>query len=102
MNMNAKFKNIIAIETRNMNHIHLFLNDDGTAWMAYGKSAVNLQILIPELKGEEALISIADGYTQLFHVKINSEIAQHYNLPTMCTLLGDDYIELTMPKNLNH
>lgn len=95
--MNAKFNRILDIETMNANCIHLFLNDEGTAWMAYEKSASNLQYLIPELKGEEVLINIPNGYTKLFQVIIKSGVAERYKLPLICTLLGDDYIELTIP-----
>lgn len=67
----------------------------GEEWFAYGQSAVNLRSLVPE---------VADSFTEevfpeleirLKRISINYVLTEKYELPFLCTLLGDDYAELS-------
>lgn len=96
--MNSKYNQILEMEKVNDNHIYLFLNDEDTEWIAYGKSALNLQNIVPELINEDVNALVWTECFQLFRVTITCEDSEACGLFTMCTLLGDDYIELTIPQ----
>lgn len=97
--MNVNFGQILELESVNSNHIHLFLNDAGTEWVAYGKSALNLQNLAPGLVNEEIYETFWKECFQLFRVTIDCEVSEACGLFTLCTLLGDDHVELTIPQS---
>lgn len=97
--MDAKFCRILELENVNKSRIHLFRSEVDTVWVAYGKSDLNLERLVPRLERTETDLFLGDGCAQLFQVSIHCEAPEVYELLALCTLVGDDYMELTIPQS---
>lgn len=97
--MDTHIKDILQKESDNTDRIYLFTQPSGEGWDAYGQSAVNLQSLVPEVAATLTEEIFPEIKTRLQHVSINYELTEKYELPLLCTLLGNDFIELS-PKGI--
>lgn len=95
--MEKSLEQILRFESENIHHIYLFSSPDGCFWDAYEQSAVNIQQIIPEVRGAVEKMVFKQVGLWLRHVRINEALVLKYSLPLYCTLLGDDYAELTLP-----
>lgn len=98
--MNSHLEQILKLESVNANRIHLFLMPGSEKWLAYEQSALNLLKIVPEV--EETMVNevFADDEIMLRRVSLSLELTERYSLPYLCTLLGDDYIELALDSSL--
>lgn len=94
--MDSYLEQILKLESVNANRIHLFFIPSTEKWLAYEQSAMSLLKIVPEV--EETLVDevFADYEIVLRRVSLSFELTERYSLPHLCTLLGDDYIELTL------
>lgn len=97
--MNPRLEHILRKESDNVDRIYLFPQPSGEEWFAYGQSAVNLRSLVPEVADRFTEEVFPELEIRLERVSINYILTEKYELPFLCTLLGDDYIELS-PKEV--
>lgn len=96
--MDLHLEQILQLESQNENCVYLFPQLCDDEWKAYEQSAINLQDFLPEVKETFAEEIFPEAELKLRYVIINLELTIRYVLPQYCTLLGDEYIELTLPK----
>lgn len=94
--MDGRLEHILQKESLNTDRIHLFPLLPGNEWAAYEQSAVNLQSLVPEVSATLTEEVFPESEIRLRRVSINDELVEKYELPFLCTILGDDYIELSL------
>lgn len=95
--MEKCLEQILRLESENIHHIYLFPSSGNGFWDAYEQSAVNLQRLVPEVRGSVVKAVFGNCGLWLRRVRLTEALAVKYSLPLYCTLLGDDYAELTPP-----
>ncbi|RHR68513.1 hypothetical protein DWW69_19880 [Bacteroides sp. AF16-49] len=93
--MSPHLERILRLESANTNLVHLFRLPSGDSWVAYEQSAVNLQSIIPGLKETMAKEDFPEADIWLHRVVVDDTLIYKYSLPLMCTLVGDDYLELS-------
>lgn len=96
--MDIQLEKIIENEAMNTDRIHLYYYPESDHWKAYGQSAANLVRLVPELAATlfEELFSVAS--ISLNCITVDMEQTERYRLPDYCTLMDDNYIELSLDK----
>lgn len=92
--MDTRLEQILLLESVNTDRIHLFLLPS-EEWAAYEQSAVNLQALVPEVRETLNEETFPEEEIWLRRVLLSEELTLKYSLPLLCTLLDDDYIELS-------
>ena len=90
---------ILMKEAENTGDIHLYFQPESCEWFAYGRSADNLQILVPEIEKTRIDEQFPEVEMHLPRVSINFEQTERYNLAAHCQLIGDNYAQLGMEKN---
>lgn len=93
--MDTHLKDILQKESDNTDRIYLFTKSSGEGWDAYEQSAINLQSLVPEVAETFTEEVFPEIETRLQRVSINYELTEKYELPLLCTLIGNDFIELS-------
>jgi len=96
--MDLHLEQILQLESQNENCVYLFPQSCNDEWKAYEQSAINLQEFLPEVKETFAEEIFPEAELKLRYIIINLELTIRYVLPQYCTSLGDEYIELTLPK----
>lgn len=92
--MDTQLEELLMQEACNTDHIYLHYCLESGYWVAYERSALNLLTLIPQLLyGKE---HFCEEEMYLHYAFLNSEEMERYQLPCYCTLLGDEYMELTL------
>lgn len=93
--MSPHLERILRLESVNTNLVHLFRLPSGESWAAYEQSAVNLQSIIPGVKETMMKETFPEADIWLHRVVLDDTLIYKYSLPLMCTLVGDDYLELS-------
>ena len=93
--MSPPLERILLLESANTDLVHLFRLPSGDSWAAYEQSAVNLQSIIPGLEETMMKEVFPEADIWLHRVVVDEALIYKYSLPLMCTLAGDDYLELS-------
>lgn len=93
--MSPPLERLLRLESVNTDLVHLFRLPSGESWAAYEQSAVNLQLLIPGVKDTMTKEVFPEADIWLYRVVVDEALIYKYSLPLMCTLAGDDYLELS-------
>lgn len=96
--MDSYLNLVLQLESQNTNCIYLFFQQCNEKWKVYEQSAVNLQKLLPELEMECMEEVFPEAELKLNYVSLSFELLNKYSLPQYCTLLGDDYMKLSIPE----
>ena len=93
--MSPHLERILRLESANPNLVHLFRLPSGDSWAAYEQSAVNLQSILPGVEETMMKEDFPEADIWLHRVVVDDTLIYKYSLPLMCTLVGDDYLELS-------
>lgn len=86
----TSLEEILMKEAENTGDIHLYFQPESCEWFAYGRSADNLQILVPEIEKTRIDEQFPEVEMHLPRVSINFEQTERYNLAAHCQLIGDN------------
>ena len=90
---------ILMKEAENTGDIHLYFQPESCEWFAYGRSADNLQILVPEIEKTRIDEQFPEVEMHLPRVSINFEQTERYNLAALCQIIVYNYAMLGLDKN---
>lgn len=93
--MSPPLERILLLESANTDLVHLFRLPSGDSWAAYEQSAVNLQSILPGVEETMMKEDFPEADIWLHRVVLDDTLIYKYSLPLMCTLVGDDYLELS-------
>lgn len=98
--MEKYLEQILRLESENIYHVYLFPSSGNGFWDVYEQSAVNLQRLVPEVRGSVVKAVFGESGLWLRHVRLTEALVVKYSLLLYCTLPGDDYVRLTLPSDV--
>ena len=98
--MEKYLEQILCLESENIYHVYLLPSSGNGFWDVYEQSVVNLQHLVPEVRGSVVKAVFGESGLWLRRVRLTEALVAKYSLLLYCTLLGDDYVKLTLPSDV--
>lgn len=98
--MEKYLEQTLCLESENIYHVYLLPSSGNGFWDVYEQSAVNLQHLVPEVRGPVMKAVFGESGLWFRRVRLTEALVAKYSLLLYCTLLGDNYVKLTLPSDV--